>query len=71
MEEFDREKEWFDHEVQKIEQTALKVHEDSEFTAAHRREYEDNKAELDRLNYEIETEKAHLRTEHIKLEEWR
>ena len=53
MEEFDWEREWFDHEVLKIEQTALKVHEDSEFTAAHWREFEDNKAELDWLNFEV------------------
>lgn len=71
MEELDHEKEQFDLQVAKIEQTAIRVHEDSEFTAAHRQEYEENKAELDRLKYELETEKAHLRTEHIRLEERR
>lgn len=71
MEMFDWEKEKFELEVAKIEQTALKVHEDSEFTATHKWEFEDNKTELDRLKYELETEKAHVRTEYIKLEDWR
>jgi hypothetical protein len=65
MEVFDNERHKFETGKIKAEQTAIKVTEDSEFVKQHQDDYDDNRAELERLRYEIETEKAHLRTDYI------
>lgn len=68
MEQLDEERVKFEDKAYQAQQTSIRVFEESEYVAAHKKEYEDDRAELEKLRYELEAEKAHVRAEHLKLE---
>lgn len=68
MEQLDEERVKFEDKAYLAQQTSVKVFEESEYVAVHKKEYEDDRAELEKLRYELEAEKAHVRAEHLKLE---
>ena len=71
MEQLDEERVKFEEKAYLAQQTSIKVFEESEFVSVHKREYEDDRAELEKLRYELEAEKAHVRADHLKLEQKR
>ena len=71
MEQLDDERIKFEDKAYQAQQTSIKVFEESEFVSVHKKEYEDDRAELEKLRYELEAEKAHVRAEHLKLEQKR
>jgi hypothetical protein len=71
MEQLDEERVKFEDKAYQAQQTSIKVFEESEFVAVHKKEYEEDRAELEKLRYELEAEKAHVRAEHLKLEQKR
>lgn len=68
MEQLDEERVKFEDKAYMAQQTSIKVFEESEYVSIHKKEYEDDRAELEKLRYELEAEKAHVRAEHLKLE---
>ena len=57
--------------IHQAQQTSIRVYEESESVAIHKKEYEEDRAELEKLRYELEAEKAHVRADHLKLEQKR
>lgn len=68
MEQIDEERVKFEDKAYQAQQTSIRVFEESEYVAVHKKEYEEDRAELEKLRYELEAEKAHVRAEHLKLE---
>ena len=71
MEQLDDERVKFTEKAYQAQQTSIRVFEDSEYVSIHKKEYEEDRAELEKLRYELEAEKAHVRAEHLKLEQKR
>lgn len=71
VEQLDEERNKFQEKAYMAQQTSIKVFEESEFVSVHKKEYEDDRAELEKLRYELEAEKAHIRAEHLRMEQKR
>ena len=71
MEQLDSERVKFEEKAHMAQQTSIRVFEESEYVAAHKKDYEEDRAELEKYRYELEAEKAHVRADHLKLEHQR
>jgi len=68
LEQLDAERVNFENKAHLAQQTSIKVFEESEYVATHKKDYEEDRAELEHFRYELEAQKAHVRAEHLKLE---
>jgi hypothetical protein len=71
IEEFREEKENFNGNAYRIHQLSLANNEESEEINLKKLSLEQEREELDRMRYEVEAEKAHVKTEIVKNEEFK